>query len=488
MVSAAPALDSRPAAEDRPFAQAAPWLAGLLGYAVVLLAPQVLNDGDSYWHVAAGGWMLDHARILRSDVFSFTFNGRPWHTHEWLAEALMALAFRTAGWSGVVLLYGAAAGSAMAILARQLRRSLDGLTLAVALLLAFACMTPGLLARPHLLALPLLAAWTAGLLRAREAERAPPLALAALMTPWANLHGGYFLGLALIGPFALEALLAAPAGRRLACARAWALFGVASLAASLVTPFGLSGLIFPIKLLGLSSLAGVTEWKPADFSRIGPLEISLIATLFVLLSRGVSIAPLRLALLLLLLHMSLQHSRHQMLLAVIGPMLIAQPLGRALKRVPAPGPPVPAPCLRLRRRWTRLGARRRRCGPGPRQRPPRLAHRAPGRAQFADHRPAARAGGAAADAGPQRLRHGRLSDLRRRAALHRRAHGHVRRRLHQRLSARRAARPRDPGRADRPLGRALDAAEPAGPADPGDGPPPRLATAVRRPLRRDPRP
>jgi hypothetical protein len=337
MVFAAPALASRPTAEDRPFAQAAPWLAGLMGYALVLLAPQVLNDGDSYWHVAAGGWMLDHARILRSDVFSFTFNGRPWHTHEWLAEVLMALAFRTAGWSGVVLLYGAAAGSAMALLARQLRRNLDGLTLAVALLLAFGCMTPGLLTRPHLLALPLLAAWTAGLLRAREAERAPPLALAALMTPWANLHGGYFLGLALVGPFALEALLAAPPERRLACARAWALFGVASLAASLVTPFGLSGLIFPFQLLGLSSLAGVVEWRPADFSRIGPLEITFIATLFVLLSRGVRIAPLRLALLLLLLHMSLQHSRHQMLLAVIGPMLIAQPLGRALTRVPPPG-------------------------------------------------------------------------------------------------------------------------------------------------------
>ena len=116
-------------------------------------------------------------------------------------------------------------------------------------------------------------------------------------------------------------------------------FGVASLAASLVTPFGLSGLIFPFKLLGLSSLAGVTEWRPADFSRIGPLEITLIATLFVLLSRGVRIAPLRLALLLLLLHMCLQHSRHQILLAVIGPMLIAQPLGRALEALRPPAPP-----------------------------------------------------------------------------------------------------------------------------------------------------
>jgi hypothetical protein len=301
-----------------------------LGYSVVLLAPQVLNDGDSYWHVAAGGWMLDHARILRSDVFSYTFYGQPWHTHEWLAEVLMALAFRAAGWSGVILLYGAAVGSAMAILACQLRRTLVGLGLAVMLLLAFACMSWSLLARPHLLALPLLAAWTAGLLRAREAERPPPLALAALLTPWANLHGGYFLGLALVGPFALEALIAAAPGQRLAAVRAWALFGVTSLAASLITPFGVTGLVFPIKLLGLSSLAGVTEWRPADFSHMGPLEISLISTLYVLLSRGVSVPPLRLALLLLLLHMSLQHSRHQVLLAVIGPMLLAQPLGHSL--------------------------------------------------------------------------------------------------------------------------------------------------------------
>jgi hypothetical protein len=156
------------------------------------------------------------------------------------------------------------------------------------------------------------------------------MALAALMTPWANLHGGFILGLALIGPFAMEAVIAAAPERRTVAAKGWAPFAVASLAASLVTPFAVSGLLFPIKLLGLSSLAGVSEWKPTDFSRIGPLEISFIAALYVLLWRGVRIAPRRLALLLFLLQMSLQHSGHQMVLAVIGPMLLAQPLGNSI--------------------------------------------------------------------------------------------------------------------------------------------------------------
>jgi hypothetical protein len=163
MVSLAPPLAAHPAgAQDRAWANAAaPWLAGLLAFAVVAFAPQVLNDGDSWWHVAAGGWMLDHGQILRADVFSYTFAGRPWHTHEWLAEVATAAAFRTGGWSGVVLLHAAAAGAAMVVLGRRLSVSLGGLALTLTLLLAFACMSPSLLARPHLLALPFLAGWIA---------------------------------------------------------------------------------------------------------------------------------------------------------------------------------------------------------------------------------------------------------------------------------------------------------------------------------------
>ena len=341
MVSLSPPLDGRAAAAQDPVwtPRLAPALAALLVFAVVVLAPQVLNDGDSYWHVAAGGWMLDHRQVLHTDVFSYTFAGRPWHTHEWLAEVLMAVAWRLSGWSGVVLLYGAAAGAAMAILARRLARFLPPLTLAIVLLLVFGCLAPSLLARPHLLALPLLAAWTAGLLKARDESRSPPLALAALMIPWANIHGGYFLGLALIGPFALEALLEAGPGQRRGVIKTWALFGLASLAACLVTPFGLSGLIFPFQLLGMTSLAGVVEWRPMDFSHVSPMEIALLVGLYVLLQRGARIPPLRLILLLLLLQMTLAHTRHQMLLAVIGAMLLAEPLGRALA---ADGPKPPA--------------------------------------------------------------------------------------------------------------------------------------------------
>jgi hypothetical protein len=187
-----------------------------------------------------------------------------------------------------------------------------------------------------------LALWCDALFAARERGRAPPIALAALMTLWANLHGSFAFGLALIGPFALEALIAAPPARRLAAARDWALFGLASLAAALLTPFGIEGLLFPIRLLQASELANVTEWRPENFAQPGPMEFALLGLLGFAVLKPLRLTPIRAALLLGLVHMSLQHARHQMLLAIFAPMLLAGPIAAALDaRAKASAPRLP---------------------------------------------------------------------------------------------------------------------------------------------------
>jgi hypothetical protein len=74
---------------------------------------------------------------------------------------------------------------------------------------AIVMTTPHLLARPHVLAFPFMMLWVAGLVRAVEEGRAPrPLLLLAMLL-WANLHGGFTLGLMLCGFFALEAVVTA---------------------------------------------------------------------------------------------------------------------------------------------------------------------------------------------------------------------------------------------------------------------------------------
>lgn len=301
-------------------------MAAMLG--AVLFVPAVLLDGDTYWHLAAGEWMVEHRQVLRVDVFSHTFAGKPWLSHEWLAEVLMALAMRAAGWNGLLLLYGFAAAATVGMVGFQLRRRLSPTAVLVSLVLMGAVMSPSLLTRPHLLAAPLLAAWTIELLRARETGNGPRSFMPVLMLVWANLHASYALGAALMAIFALEAL-----SERWRdpwpVIRAWVPVGLACAVAMTLTPHGVMGLLFPFQTSAMKTLTSITEWLPADFSKPQPFEMALLATLFVCLRAGVKIPVVRLALLLLLLHMGLQHTRHQLLLAVVTPLILAAPLAAA---------------------------------------------------------------------------------------------------------------------------------------------------------------
>ncbi len=312
-----------------------PW-AALFGLLAALFAPPVLGDPDTLWHLAAGDWILRHRAVPSVDPFSWTFGGADWHAHEWLAELLMQLAFRAGSWSGLLVLFGLAAGLTLGLLAHHLGRWLAPVPTVAVSALAAACIGPSLLARPHLLALPLLELWTAWLLIGRERGR-PPLRLLLLMPVWANLHGSFVLGLLLLAAFALEQAI-----RRGRSAWPWCTLLLAAAAAACLQPWGWRGLLFPVQLLSLRQLGAIREWQPTDFATMPPIELALLAVLFICLTRGVRVSVLRALILLAVLHLALSHSRHQMVAGIVGALMLAAPLGRVLR---APRPMAARPIL-----------------------------------------------------------------------------------------------------------------------------------------------
>ena len=118
----------------------------------------------------------------------------------------------------------------------------------------------------------------------------------------------------LIGPFALEAVTEAPVGARLITARAWATFALAALAAALINPYGVDALVLPFRLMSVENLSRISEWRPQDFSHLGTMELALLTLLGLTLTRPFAMPPIRAALLIALVAMALQHSRHQVLL------------------------------------------------------------------------------------------------------------------------------------------------------------------------------
>lgn len=312
----------------KPVLPSQPLIMGLIVFAALLWAPQMFNDGDTFWHLAAGNWIIDHRTIPHTDPFSFSFAGKPWLMHEWMSEVLMAVVFRLSGWSGLAVLTAGAAGLTTWIVARVAARWMDGGPLLLTVLLGLSLIGPHFLVRPHILILPLLAAWCSELVEARADNRRPGWWLIPVMVLWGNMHGSFLFGLCLVVPFALEAWLAAPADGRRTVILQWGGFGLAALVAALITPHGFEGLLFPVKLLIMPGIAGVTEWAAADFSKLSPLEIGILCAVFVIVRQRAEVPLLRLAILLALVHLTFKHSRQEMVLGILGVLLLAEPLGR----------------------------------------------------------------------------------------------------------------------------------------------------------------
>src|SRR5689334_7950950 len=53
----------------------------------------LLNDPDTYLHIAAGRWMLAHQALPTQDPFSHSLAGAVWVAHEWLAEVIFAAVY-----------------------------------------------------------------------------------------------------------------------------------------------------------------------------------------------------------------------------------------------------------------------------------------------------------------------------------------------------------------------------------------------------------
>lgn len=307
----------------------------LAAFTVLAFGPALFNCGDTNWHLAAGDWILAHRAVPHVDPFSFTLAGHPWVAHEWLAEVVMAATFAL-GWSGVAILFSAIFAAVLLVIGAHAGRHLPPIAILILLALVTVALTTTALARPHVGGWLLLATWLALLLRAREEGRAPPLAAALLMMVWANLHASFLFGLAICAALAGEALLARASPRVLV---GWAAFGLLALACALATPHGIAGLLFPIQLSAMRTLPLITEWQPASLSGQPGFFLLLGVGLYILATRRVRVPPVRALIVAGVLVMALAHARHQAIFAIVAPMLLAGPIGRAL---PAPAAPAPA--------------------------------------------------------------------------------------------------------------------------------------------------
>jgi len=305
-----------------------PWLV-MVGVYVLLIAlgPRLLNDPDTYSHIALGRWILEHHTVPTTDPLSATLRGTDWIAFEWLSQVAYALTYAAAGWNGVVALAAVAVAGALALLTRFLLRELQPNAVLAAVLCALLLTAPHILARPHVLALPIVVTWIGLLIRAVDTRSPPPWLLLPLMTLWANLHGSFTFGLAMTALIACDALWRAPRAKRLNVIQQWGTFGILAFVAACLNPYGPEMILVTFRTVALgSALTTITEWRSQDFTHVGNFEVIMLGAFGLALYRGVTLPLPRIAMLLGVLHLSLSQIRHADLLGMLAPLFLARPL------------------------------------------------------------------------------------------------------------------------------------------------------------------
>ncbi len=229
--------------------QALPGARSLLSYApaFVLLAAVAADavqyaDTDLWGHVRFGQVMLSTGHLIRADSLSYSAPGRPWIDHEWLAEVVMALVYNAMGVIGLKLMKFLCASAIVALLAAGLAETGAAPTMQFGVLLAAACgLQIQIQFRPQLFDYIFLSALLALFARARSRGRSPLWVALPMMVLWANLHGGFFIGIVVLGLYAGAAgMQDVWEGRGLSRGLRLGLLTLACLLVTLINPYGIA--------------------------------------------------------------------------------------------------------------------------------------------------------------------------------------------------------------------------------------------------------
>lgn len=241
-------------------------------------------DHDLFWQLKDGERIVLQHRLPVVEDYSFTSAGKPMVATAWLAETVHYLVFRAAGYGGLVVFNACLFAAIFALMLGLARRRLGQIeSFCLVSLAAFAFLNfYGVRSQNWTFLFTALFLYWAALWE--DGRRWVPWAMAAIMLPWANLHGGFMVG---------WAILALVCGRQ-----AWQTRHLSDLAPlglgtmlCCVHPNGTNAFVYPIWFMAAPppGRGMILEWRPVSFGEASAAPYLLI--LLLLLWLGLDAQP-----------------------------------------------------------------------------------------------------------------------------------------------------------------------------------------------------
>ena len=256
--------------------------------AVLALGQRMINlDGDLPRHLLTGKFILQTRTIPSIEPFVYPYEGRPYVSHEWLADIGFYLTYNLLGLAGIVILAATLLASTFTALYSRVSSRLDTRLPVLALFVWGATATSlNWATRPHLISMLLLAVWLIWTDKLSRGEKVPLWAFFISMMVWSNLHGEFIAGmlvmLAYTVGWTMEFLLNRTGTDVKTGQRLWLGLSASALA-SLLNPAGIRPWLTMLGFVNNRYLMSrMYEARPPDFSRpeflvlLGLLIVSMI--------------------------------------------------------------------------------------------------------------------------------------------------------------------------------------------------------------------
>jgi hypothetical protein len=241
---------------------------------ILIMAVRTPLDTDMWWHLRAGEETMRSGEVYSVDTFSFTREGADWINHSWLSQVVMFLTFQSGSYYGISAWVGVCAVLSMFFVYLQMK----GHPLLRSAVLLFAAVVSSVVwsPRPQIHTLVLFSLISYLLFKYRSTKKIGYLAwFLPIFVLWGNLHGGYILGIILIGSVVVGEIFNKVIFMEFTDNLSWRQIGILSIfmvvgfLVVLVNPFGLDMWRIPFNTVGVETLQNlINEWASPDFHQV----------------------------------------------------------------------------------------------------------------------------------------------------------------------------------------------------------------------------
>jgi len=238
---------------------------------ILIMAVRTPLETDMWWHLRAGEETLRNGDVYSVDTFSFTREGTDWINHSWLSQVVMFLTFQSGSYYGISVWVGVCAVLSMLFIYLQMK----GHPLLRSAVLLFAAVVSSVVwsPRPQIHTLVLFSLMSYLIFKYRSTKQIGYLAWSIpIFILWGNLHGGYVLGIILIGSVIVGEILNKVLFMEFTDHLSWrnigilSIFMVVSFLVILINPFGLDMWRIPFNTVCVETLQNlINEWASPDF-------------------------------------------------------------------------------------------------------------------------------------------------------------------------------------------------------------------------------